>query len=370
MKKIVWVFLLFMMGFIPSIVSAASIKSVTASGDNEIIVGKDYTLTVDVKFDGINKDDVNSKGIILVVFDFEYDLNEIGVIELNSKSPAFKNIFAKEDGQFIIMSAWEKVDSANACSDGILFCSDYQIEMLLQSYDSAAGKNATIKINEVDVMLIDQITENTDLNNLEQTATTISYYPNIVKNMMVKKAETAVPIQPITTMPTTQMPQTNKIQITTTKRILNSNNKLKSLSIDGYQIAFNKNTKEYDINIPENVNSLTINATPDNSKAKINIIGNNDIKANNDRITIEVTSESGVKSNYIIRVNRQTTTTTTTTSEVAKKDKENEKEKAEKKKLTKIAIIAAPIIVVLIIIGSVISIIRRVKINKQIDKFL
>ncbi len=369
MKKVLFVFLLFMVGLLPSIVSAASIKSVTASGDNEIIVGKDYTLTVDIKFDGISKSDVNSKGILIVAFDFEYDPNEIGVIELKSKSTAFKNIFTKEDGQFIVMSAWEKVDPLNTCSDGILVCSDYQLQMFLQSYDSVVGKNATIKINEVEVMLIDQINENTDLNNLDQTATTISYAPNIVKNMMVKKAETAVPIQPVTTMPTTQMPKTNKIQITTTKKILSSNNNLKSLSIDGYQIAFNKNTKEYGINIPDNVNSLTINAVPDNSKAKINIIGNNDLKANNDSVIIEVTSESGVKNNYIIRVNRQTTTTTTN-SEVAKEEKEKEKEKAEKKKLTKIAIIVVPIIVVIIIIGSVISIIRRIKINKQINKFL
>ena len=363
MKKIL-VLVLFMMVSIPSIVSAASIKSVTVNGNDEIIVGEAYTLTVNINFDGISKNDVNSKGVAGVVFDFEYDLNEIGVIQLKSMSPAFKSMFTKEGKQVLLASVLDDVDPQNVCTDGVLYCSDYQMEIYLQSYDALVNKNVKVKINEVQVILFDQITEDTDLNNIGKTATTLTYHPNIVKEMKVKKGDTTVPKAPVTTMPITEMPNTKKIQITTTKKVLNNNSNLSNLIIDGYNIDFKKDKKEYSISVLDNVNSLNINAIPENNKAKVNIVGNNDLKANNDIVTIEVTSESGRKNTYTIKINRQATTTTKATKD--KKKKNN----IDKKKLIQIACIVVPIIVLLIIIVSVISIVKRVKLNKQIDKFL
>lgn len=362
MKKVLFI-VLFLIGIIPSIVSAASIKSVTVNGSNEIIAEDVYSLIVNINFDGINKNDVNSKGIFGVAFDFEYDLNEIGVIGLKTSSPAFTSAYTTQGNQVILASAWNDIDENNVCTDGILYCGNYQMEIKLQSYDAMVGKKVRVKINEVEVILLDQITENTDLNNLDKTATVISYKPNIVKEMIVKKADTTTPKVPITTMPIGQMPNTKKIQIKTSKKALNNDNNLSSLTIDGYNINFKKDVKEYSINIKDNVNSLNINAVPENNKAKVNIIGNNDLKANNDIVTIEVTSESGNKNTYTIKINREGTTTT-------KNANVDKKKTISKKKLITLAWIIGPIIVVLIIILSVISIVKKVKLSKEIDKYL
>ena len=53
-----------------------------------------------------------------------------------------------------------------------------------------------------------------------------------------------------------------------------SNNYLKSLEIDGYEITFNKETNEYTITVKSDVTSLDIKAIPEDSRARVEITGN------------------------------------------------------------------------------------------------
>lgn len=57
-----------------------------------------------------------------------------------------------------------------------------------------------------------------------------------------------------------------------------SNNYLKSLEIDGYEITFNKEINEYKITVKSDVTSLDIKAIPEDSRARVEITGNEKFK--------------------------------------------------------------------------------------------
>ena len=84
-----------------------------------------------------------------------------------------------------------------------------------------------------------------------------------------------------------------------------SNNYLKSLEIDGYEITFNKETNEYKITVKSDVTSLDIKAIPEDSRARVEITGNEKFKKGNNTVTITVTAEDGSTREYKITVNKE-----------------------------------------------------------------
>lgn len=89
---------------------------------------------------------------------------------------------------------------------------------------------------------------------------------------------------------------------TQTITIISSNNYLKSLSITGANINFNKNTTSYTVKI--NNSTATINATVEDSHATISGVGNVNVKEGKNTFNIIVTAQSGEKRTYTIIVNR------------------------------------------------------------------
>ena len=92
---------------------------------------------------------------------------------------------------------------------------------------------------------------------------------------------------------------------TTTKPITYStNNNLKTLEVAGYKISpnFNKDTLEYKLEVEEKVEEITVNATLEDSKAKINGTGKIKVSEGENKINIVVTSEKGTKKTYTIIV--------------------------------------------------------------------
>lgn len=85
-----------------------------------------------------------------------------------------------------------------------------------------------------------------------------------------------------------------------------SNNNLKSLQLDteGISPAFNKNKTQYYITIPENISNINVAATPEDSKASVQILGNTNIQVGNSQIKIVVTAENGNKKEYVINVTK------------------------------------------------------------------
>ncbi len=71
----------------------------------------------------------------------------------------------------------------------------------------------------------------------------------------------------------------------------NANLKELHLGVEGLSPAFNKNTTTYNIVVQNNVDSISINAIPEDSNAKVNISGNTNLKTGLNNITIKVTAQ-------------------------------------------------------------------------------
>lgn len=84
---------------------------------------------------------------------------------------------------------------------------------------------------------------------------------------------------------------------------LSTDSSLKSLSIEGYDIDFSKNKKTYTITIGKE-NSLNIKAKANDSKAKVNILGNS-LLEDGSSITIVVTAEDGTSTEYTINIEKK-----------------------------------------------------------------
>lgn len=86
-----------------------------------------------------------------------------------------------------------------------------------------------------------------------------------------------------------------------------SNNYLSSLTVDGYKLSqeFDKQTVKYSIEQTITDESIKINATTDDSRAKVDGNGEVRLQSGENEIEIVVTAENGLKRTYIIKVNKK-----------------------------------------------------------------
>lgn len=106
--------------------------------------------------------------------------------------------------------------------------------------------------------------------------------------------------------------------------IYSSNNYLKTLEIDGYDIDFDKLVNEYIIKVSSDVKSLDIKAIAEDSRASVEITGNENFKTGDNTVTIMVTAENGDVNVYKITINKKapkkgTVTVTDDSSDTAEK---------------------------------------------------
>lgn len=90
-----------------------------------------------------------------------------------------------------------------------------------------------------------------------------------------------------------------------TKKDGSKDNTLAKLSVDGYDINFNKNTTSYSIDVKYDVESIKVDAKANDSKAKVDISGESNLKYGANNVKIVVTAENGDKKTYTIVVNRE-----------------------------------------------------------------
>ncbi len=81
-------------------------------------------------------------------------------------------------------------------------------------------------------------------------------------------------------------------------------NNLKSLKVEGYDIspAFNKNTTEYSVTVPDDVTSIKVSAQENDSKASVYGTGTIDISEGINKIEIVVTAQNGSTKKYTLTV--------------------------------------------------------------------
>lgn len=78
------------------------------------------------------------------------------------------------------------------------------------------------------------------------------------------------------------------------------NNYLKSLSVEGYDLNFNKDTLEYNLELENDVTSINIAATVEDNKSSISGIGIREVSEGNNKIEIIVTAQNGNTKTYVI----------------------------------------------------------------------
>lgn len=87
--------------------------------------------------------------------------------------------------------------------------------------------------------------------------------------------------------------------------VYSSNNYLKTLEIADYDIDFDKLVNNYIIKVSSDVNSLDIKAIAEDSRASVEITGNENFKTGDNTVVIKVTAENGDVNEYKITVNKK-----------------------------------------------------------------
>jgi hypothetical protein len=75
--------------------------------------------------------------------------------------------------------------------------------------------------------------------------------------------------------------------------------------VDGYELEFDKNTREYKITVNQDVTSLDISALAEDSRSRVEITGNGDFKEGENVVTITVTAENGSVREYKLIVEKE-----------------------------------------------------------------
>lgn len=88
-------------------------------------------------------------------------------------------------------------------------------------------------------------------------------------------------------------------------KVYSSNNKLKSLGIEGYNITpqFSNDIKEYNIEVPNGTTSVVVTASKDDNSASISGIGEISVNEGVNKIEVKVTAENGNVNTFVINVN-------------------------------------------------------------------
>lgn len=127
------------------------------------------------------------------------------------------------------------------------------------------------------------------------------------------------------------------------KVVLSTDNYIKSLTIDGYDIDFDMYTYEYVITVKNSVKSLDLNVVLNNNLSSFYVEGNKDFKVGENIVNIVVKAENGSSRTYTIKVNKEEA------SKKVTKEKKDSEEKEENSASKTIIII----LIVLVIIGLI-----------------
>lgn len=85
----------------------------------------------------------------------------------------------------------------------------------------------------------------------------------------------------------------------------NANLKELHLSVEGLSPAFQKTVTRYNLVVGEEIEQISVNAIPEDSKANVNITGNTNLKIGTNEIKIVVTAQDKkTTKNYIIEVTK------------------------------------------------------------------
>lgn len=363
MKKIVIICVLMLLLIIPVKTEATTIMSASAQCFSEQTVGKNISVTFHVKFNDLKMGTLDTEGVYIVAIEFDFEEDVLSLVSASSDDYVQTVFKDSETGHYGIVGIVKSTDMSNKCADRVLQCGDF-MESIQFTVKNTEKTSTNIKIYEyaAGVFKLNSKGEY-DINDMKE----LSYPTNEVKTIKIKQSATPV-VDTQTSIikeskPTITPPKENNTTTTTTETKIetetkSSNKYLKSLTVEGYNIDFKKDKYTYKLNIPSDINNLTITAEPEDSKASYVISGDKDLKANNDKIKVVVTAEDGTKINYKIIVERIIT-------------KDNQKEtKSIINKLNIVLYSVLSVIVLIIVLVIISSISNKRKLKKLIEQDL
>ncbi len=360
MKKLIVILVLLL---IPLNVFALSITDVNINGSYKEQIGKEFTLDYNIMFDEIKRNDPNSYGLILVGMELEIDTDVFQIDKIESPIHTEYVIDTNNKNKIYIISVIDDETNYITCSDNVTYCDNYKatITFGIKNTDKDSGN---IKMISAYAMAV-KISEETDD---EFKIYEIKKDVNKTNPIMIGK--NTEPYQELKSLePSTNKDMDAKNILNDVKndkkddKVLSSNNFIKSLSIENYDIDFDKYKTDYNLDLKNEDNSLKINVELDNSFAKYKIIGNDDLKSNNYKVLIEVTAQNGEIETYTINMLKKSTSEITTT----KKVKIESKFKFDKKYILYF-VIGISIFIIIIIIVIINYIINKKKVDNLFKK--
>ncbi|MCI8778513.1 MAG: cadherin-like beta sandwich domain-containing protein [Bacilli bacterium] len=359
MKRNIVSILLLLFILIPFKVKAISIQEAKINGPEEVKIGEEIVLTFNINFANHNAQNTNELGLMLVTYELLFDDEDLIVTSVTS-SDWDSEVYQEEGKYYIISQIADNPTSQNKCSDYILHCGNYEVNVKFFAKNTESSvTNVGVKDVEAGLLIVPNPGEEYNFEN--PSLITGSVYDvktikiNKTENQVVKEPENIVsdnkPVnkQPEVVTPNNPDPQVEK----------SSNNYLSALTIEGYEIDFNKQKYNYNIKIDDNVNTLDVKLELEDSKASYIVTGADDLEKNNYKVKIEVTAENGEKVIYTINAKRSK----------VEEDVTNKKESFHlDKKYIIFGCIGLGIILIIITIAVIINKINDRKLNKALDE--
>ncbi len=86
-----------------------------------------------------------------------------------------------------------------------------------------------------------------------------------------------------------------------------TNANLKSITVDNYELipTFNKNTQEYNVEVPNEVTSVNLSASKEDSTAQVSGVGVKELTEGDNKFEIVVTAQKGNSKTYVVNIYRK-----------------------------------------------------------------
>lgn len=362
-----------------------AVDSVLVTGSNitgvgEAKVGDEIDLSFSINFSGVG--DTGDHAFYIASIQYDIECNQQVLLPTTFTHDAWNTQVAGDYGRYSVYAIYDGNDAfSTQCQDEV-FCNN--INTTIRFFVKQTTDVVTmVKINNVKVWYVDlaQVDENNLEESIKNNMHQYSVSPNTYKSILINQTEQTELQEPKSEIGTTQTetpsvpPITENIQDKVAPKITSTpspsenqvteksnNNFLSSLQVESFDLSFDKNKNDYEIEIKKDVNTLNVTASLEDGKATYNIIGADNLKENNHQVKIEVTAENGEKRTYTISAKVEGADTGSTTT-IKKKEKKKQKFKI---KLEKKHFIIGGVLLFILLIAFIIIKFKDRKIDKAL----
>lgn len=327
MKKLVFIILsILMVAPLKVLAGSPSVSNISVISVDEASIGESVKVNMKVTLSGVGNGGEEDYIVVGILYGIVYDDTLLTAINMAQEDWSVALVEDEETGAGLPMNVYTKA-SASGCRDG-KYCTTASMPINFFINKSTAS-SASVQVSQIGLMYVKssdldryfRAIESDDDTEIEDYVFTVVQNVNSTKTIRIKQTDNeniqAPPIQmeenkvqaPVsseikgsvkTESPQPVNPSGNQ-NTDNSNTITKSNNKyLSSLQVENYNLLFDKNIHEYELEIESGINSLNVTAIVEDPKATYQILGAQDLSQNNNQVIIEVTAENGEKSTYTI----------------------------------------------------------------------